>query len=101
MRRAAIFILLLAGCANLKAGGWTQPKGFYYLQASYGRFSTMSEFGLNGKDARLFANFPTLIDGQFSSQSLFLYGEFGLEDGLTVIISSSFQSFSQTYRYSN
>lgn len=90
--------------AKARAGGWTQLKGKSYLQASYLQFSTDREFFfLTGRDVALNTGFNTqqrgqLLDSRFSANSLLLYGEYGIDDGLTLIVSTSVQNFSQSFR---
>ncbi|KER09692.1 MAG: hypothetical protein HY22_10145 [[Candidatus Thermochlorobacteriaceae] bacterium GBChlB] len=95
--------LLLLFRAESRAGGWTQPKGKSYLQFSFLRFSTDREFLFNnGMDAALNTGFnlqqaSQLLDSRFSAHALSFYGEVGLDDGLTIIVATSFQNFSQSF----
>jgi hypothetical protein len=89
MQKKIISILLFIGFLiflfqdEISAGAWAQPKGHYYTKISY-IYSTADEiFG---------SSTPTLFD----NSSVYLYGEYGAWDRLTVIGSFPALKFSVT-----
>ncbi|MBC8043696.1 MAG: hypothetical protein IAF08_09665 [Rhizobacter sp.] len=97
MRRSVFFLTLLL-YTDAFADGWTQKKGDTYAQFSFGTVSSNTEFSLSGESASYLSAFPLLSQGTYSDRSLFLYSEWGLEEDLTLVVSTSFKFLGQSYR---
>jgi hypothetical protein len=86
MRQLPILILFLvvSGTFARKAStqAWTQPSGNAYLKIAHGRTSVQEQFDLGG-------NTIPFIEGvagdAFRDRSVYLYGEFGVIPGLTLV----------------
>lgn len=80
------------------AGGWTQKRGEYYLKASLSFLTTREQLSLTGHQEPLNAQFPNIIDSEFSNTNLSLYLEYGLFDGLTAIATASLHGYTSSGR---
>lgn len=63
------------------AGAWTAPRGSIYAKASYGASSANTQFGFDGGKKPVVEG---LTDYPFTDRSIYLYGEYGLTDEITV-----------------
>lgn len=79
-------MILLLGCAcprGASGQAWTQGKGAAYLKASFGLVTASEQYTFDGRQA-------DYIDGvernAFRDRSLYLYGEFGLAEHVTLVL---------------
>ncbi len=87
------FLLIPSLCL---AGGWTQKRGGYYAKLSFSSFLTEEQFGIAGARQPLNSQFSNLRNAQFSDNSFYFYGEYGLVDWGTFILNTSYKNFSST-----
>lgn len=90
---AVLFLLLLALSVNAQSG-WTKKKGTFFSKLSYNFYSSDQYFNLSGEK---------LETSTFRQRGIFLYGEYGLTDKLTLLTSwpafkaNSFETTSTVY----
>lgn len=80
---AILILLLYHGTAG--AGAWTQPKKHYYLKFGISRFSSSSQYVLNGDRE------PLADNGQVTDLSFNAYLEYGLFEDVTLIAAIPFK----------
>lgn len=112
MRKVTLMILLLlAACVFISGeafSAWTQPKGHSYNQLTLSYYRTVERWTTLGKDAS-----GEVIDDnvgvykedseEFNSTKITYYGEFGVTDKLTAIISGGWdwQRSNDTQKFEN
>lgn len=83
MRFSSLTTLLLLLCPLLaQAQAWTQPKGHGYFKVSYGQAGAGEQFDFAG-DRIPYAE--GVSGDAFQDRSVYLYGEYGVTDRLTVV----------------
>jgi len=89
MMNARLLILLVTACFCIPrastAGAWTQPKGRHYLKLGLNRFSSRSQYFLDGDRQ------PLSDNGKVTDLSLSAYLEYGLFEELTLVASVPFK----------
>lgn len=85
---------LVAFCVSLLASSvafaqaWTQSQGSVYFKTSYGTSTASDQFGFDGQ-VRPYAD--NVESDAFFDRSLYLYGEGGITDDLTLVISAPYK----------
>ncbi|MCB9536821.1 MAG: hypothetical protein H6704_11265 [Myxococcales bacterium] len=90
-------LLLTASRANAQA--WTQAPGHTYLKLSYGSATAGEQYGFDGQ-VKLYAD--DVYEPAFFDRSVYLYGETGLTESLTVAFVLPYKRVivrDATYRY--
>lgn len=90
----AVLFLLILSLNSPAQSGWTKEKGRYFSKLSYNFYSSNQYYNLTG---------DKLETSTFKQQGIFLYGEYGLTDKLTLLTSwpvfkaNSFETTSTVY----
>ena len=74
------------------AGAWTQKKGGYFLKLYSNYLFTKNEFNHDSKNVPIFNERIAFKDASFRDINVTFYGEYGLEDWLTLVGSLRFKS---------
>lgn len=81
-------LLLLVSSSTLLADGWPQEEGKSYISITYGTSSSNEVYRFDGETKHPTDNGGTTVrDYPLADRGLFLYGEHGLTDDLTLIAS--------------
>ncbi|MCH8961983.1 MAG: hypothetical protein IH820_11840 [Bacteroidetes bacterium] len=87
-----LFVLLLLGFASVQVGrgqAWVQPKGHAYVKLSRSNVTASEQYRFDGERSPYADN----VEGDaFFDESLYLYGEFGLTDNLTLVVLLPYKS---------
>ena len=87
-----LLALLVLGLAPVHAGfgqAWVQPKGHAYVKLSRSNLTASEQYRFDGVRRPYADN----VEGDaFFDESLYLYGEFGLTDNLTLVVLLPYKS---------
>lgn len=96
MKSAALVLLvpLLLGAARVRGeaggGAWVRTAGGYYFKLGFTSLTADREYGFRGEDRPLFRDTSRYRNGTIGISNITLYGERGITDWLTGVVSTHF-----------
>ncbi len=86
-----VLLLLVVGHAFASGGAWNRRKGGYYMKFGLTSITAEQGFGYDGRLQPLFSDTVNFHGGDFGVTDLTIYGEYGVTDWLTGVISTQYK----------